>query len=140
MHNAKCRFLICLAVGNTNYSNGLAETSMQVQLLHEKLYDYLLWNRFCNLRGRLNSNISIYLYLEHENKYFKEQLKTYRGIYKQAPIDRNTKSESAVNIILTNHDTSLSTRKPASQGTDPVSSLMNRFRDKCIYILQLRLT
>ena len=78
--------------------------------------------------------------MEHENKYFKEQLKTYRGIYKQAPIDRNTKSESAVNIILTNHDTSLSIRNPASQGTDPVSSHMNRFRDKCIYILQLQLT
>ena len=56
---------------------------------------------------------AIYLHVEQENKYFKEQLKTYWGEYKQAPIDCNTKSESAVNINLSNHDTSLSTRKPA---------------------------
>ena len=80
---------------------------------------------------------AIYLHMQQENKYFKEQLKTYRGEYKQAPIDRITKTESAVNIILSNHDSSLSTTKPASQGTDPVSSRMNSFTYKCIYILQL---
>ena len=111
-----------MAVGNTNYSNGLAETLIQIQLLPEKLSESLVWNRFCNTRGKLNSNIAIDLYMEHENKYFKEQLKTYRGEYTQAPIDRISKSQSALNVILRNHDTSLSTRKPASHGTDPVSS------------------
>lgn len=114
--------MICKAVGNNNYSNGLSETLMQIPILPEKLSQSLLWNRFCNTRGDRESNIAIDLFMEHENKYFKEQLKTYRGEYTQAPIDRISKSQSLISCIIRTIDVETNTRTPGSKKTPPISN------------------
>lgn len=60
--------------------------------------------------------------MEHQNKYFKELLKTYRGEYTQAPIDRISKSQSLINHILHTLDVETANRKPSSKKTAPISN------------------
>jgi len=69
--------LSCKAVDNKNYALGLSETLMQLKVLPEKLAYSLVWNRFCKTRGKANSNMPIHLFMEHENKCFKQQLATH---------------------------------------------------------------
>lgn len=114
-------FIICKAVGNFNYANGLAETLMQLKILPEKLAESLVWNRFCNSRGKYNSNMPIDLFMEHENKTFQAQLTTYRGVYTQPPIDRISKSQTVVDSILRNYDRETRRHQPGSKDTKPVS-------------------
>lgn len=114
-------FIICKALGHSNYANGLAETLMQIEILPEKLSESLVWNRFCNNRGKSDSNMPIDLFMEHENKLFKKQLPTYRGEYTQASIDRISKSQTLINMILRNFDAERHGHRKSSKPTQPVS-------------------
>lgn len=114
-------FIICKAVGNNNYSNALAETIIQTFVLPEKLAQSLIWNRFVNTAGRINSNKAIDQHMEHENKVFLSQLTTYRGKFTQGPIDRISKSQTVVNAILDQYDADIRARTPGSKATKPVS-------------------
>lgn len=114
-------FIICKAVGNKNYANGLAETVMQTHVLSEKLVESLMWNRFVNTRGKVASNIAIDLHMEHENRVFLDQLTSYRGKFSQGQIDRISKSQTAVNAILNRYDVDIQAWEPGSKPTKPVS-------------------
>ena len=66
------------ANGQKNYGCGLLETIMCTQLLPEKLAERMVWNRFANNRGKADSNLSLDLHLEHENRALKSELSAYR--------------------------------------------------------------
>ena len=114
-------FIICKAVRNNNYALGLSETLVQLKVLPQKLAHSLKWNRFANTAGKFNSNIPIDLLMEHENKYFKQQLATYRGEYTQATVDRISKSQTIVNNVISEFDTTVEVRKRVGRGTKNVS-------------------
>lgn len=114
-------FIICKAVRNNNYALGLSETLVQLKVLPQKLAHSLKWNRFANTAGKFNSNIPIDLLMEHENKYFKQQLATYRGEYTQATVDRISKSQTIVNNVISEFDTTVDVRKRVGRGTKNVS-------------------
>ena len=72
------QFIISKAHGHKNYACGLLETLTQTKVLPQQLSQSMIWNRFANTRGAWDSNVSLDLHLEHENRDLKSELTAYR--------------------------------------------------------------
>lgn len=92
----------CRQAGFNNYSTGLLEQQYQVATLSAKLRCSVVWNRFVNNKGGSDSNLPVDLDVEHENKYFKERLTTYRGDYSQKSLDKISKANNITRMVIRN--------------------------------------
>ena len=76
----KFMYLYCKESGHDKYAYGLLETVAQSSvLLTPRTAENLVWNRFVNTQGDVDSNFPIDLYVEHQNLYLKRDVKTFRG-------------------------------------------------------------
>ena len=83
-----------------NYAKGLLELHFQLAILPSHLRVSLIQNRSVNSRGQPNTNIPVDLCLEHENRRFKEQAKTYRGEFTQKAIDKISKASNVTRTMV----------------------------------------
>ena len=76
----QCKYMSvwCKNLELDNYAKGLLELHFQLAILPSHLRVSLIQNRSDNSREQPNTNIQVDLCLEHENRRFKEQAKTYR--------------------------------------------------------------
>ena len=71
-----------------NYALGLLELQFQLAVLPEHMTVSLIQNRFVNFAGKVDSNHPVDLVVEHENKFFKQNIKTYRGDLLRVPLTK----------------------------------------------------
>lgn len=62
----------------------------------------IIWNRFVNNQGKPDTNLPLDLDLEHENKYFQQNIKYYRGVLIQQAIDKVSKASNITKYIVCN--------------------------------------
>ena len=110
----------------------LATLELQAQLhclLTPRLAYSLTWNRFVNHKGEVDSNHPMDLDLEHDNKYFKNDIHSYRGEITDKSITRVSRSVEGSQSVMRSFDKSSSVTKPSGRHTqlsteDDVSTLV----------------
>lgn len=100
-------YLLFKSNNQHHYANGLLETLVQREVLPESLSQSLIYNRFVNTQGCPNTNIPADLYVEHQNRTFKNELKTYRGKITQKHLDRISKAQNIKQDIIETLDADL---------------------------------
>lgn len=85
----KYLMLLCKASNCPKYAYGMLEAQAQVNiLLPPRLAFNVTWNRVVNNQGRVDTNLPVDLDLEHDNGYFKDEVKTYRGDFTEKTLKR----------------------------------------------------
>lgn len=110
----------------------LATLELQAQLnclLTPRMAYSLTWNRFVNHKGQVDSNHPMDLDLEHDNKYFKTDIHSFRGEITDKSITRVSRSVEGSQAVLSSFDKSSSVAKPSGRHTrlstkDDVSTLV----------------
>ena len=102
--------------GRTKYSFEVLHHAAQVEcLLTPYLSFQLRWNRSVNTKGLLDSNIELDREVEHRNKYFKEDVKGFRGKVTTKSIDRVSQASGSLNLILQAYDKEADVKKPSGR-------------------------
>lgn len=86
-------------------------------LLTPRMSYSLTWNCFVNHKGKVDSNHPMDLDLEHDNKYFKNDIHSYRGEITDRSIDRVSRSVESTNAILDSYDNNTAVRRPSGRHT-----------------------
>lgn len=86
-------------------------------LLTARMSYSLIWNRFVNHQGAIDTNHAMDLDIEHDNKSFKNDCHFYRGEITDKSIDRESRSMEKSDAILYNFDKITSVKKPSGQHT-----------------------
>ena len=97
-----------------------ATLELQAQLnclLTPRLAYSLTWNRFVNHKGQIDSNHPMDLDLEHDNKYFKNDIHSFRGEITDKSITRVSRSVEGSQAVLRSFDKSSSVTKPSGRHT-----------------------
>ena len=92
----------------------------------------LIWNRFVNTKGFVDSNVELDRHLEHLNKYVKMELATYQGKLTEKSIRRCSSSYSKMHSVMKEFDEQLSIVPPsgkhkAAQWEDDVRKLAEQY-------------
>ena len=98
----------------------LATLELQAQLnclLTPRMAYSLTWNRFVNHKGQVDSNHPMDLDLEHDNKYFKTDIHSFRGEITDKSITRVSRSVEGSQAVLSSFDKSSSVAKPSGRHT-----------------------
>ena len=128
--------------GRTKYSYQTLHLLAQINfLLPPGLAHELKWNRFVNNNGYPDSNIELDRELEHRNKYFKADLKSYRGKITEKSVDRCSKSYNTMQDIIKNFDTVSFNKTPSGRHTvadwtDDVKELFQQFKEENLFKVQ----
>ena len=131
----------CKVLGLHNYSNGLLELQYQIRAVPEHLQLKILYGRFVNTKGKADTNYAVDLAVEHENKYFKEVLSSYRGEYTQDSIDKVSKAGNVTKVMLDTLKTATSchskksgthTSRPQTDMSELISKLKSANLTKAI--------
>ena len=100
------------------YAYGILETIAQSKvLLTPRLAHQLIWNRTVNHRGKPDTNHPNDLDIEHQNKLFKDQIHSYRGVYTEKAISRVSPSVNTVDKVLKAYDKSVDVFRPCGLHT-----------------------
>lgn len=107
-------------------------------LLSPRLSYSLMWNRFVNHKGYLESNHPMNLDVEHDNKAFKTDIHSFRGDITDRTISRVSQSIEVSNAILECYDKSTHVRKPSGKhpkisNEDDVKILIEEFQQAEVY-------
>ena len=86
-------------------------------LLTPRMSYSLIWNRFLNHPGAIDTNHAMDLDIEHDNKSFKNDCHFYRGEITDKSIDRESRSMEKSDAILYNFDKITSVKKPSGRHT-----------------------
>ena len=98
------------------YAYGILETLAQANvLLSERLAYQLIWNRTVNHQGKADTNHPNDLDLEHQNKLFKDQIHSYRGVFTEKSIARVSRSVVSTDKILKSYDSSMKVFRPSGK-------------------------
>ena len=101
------------------YAYGTLELLVQTKcLLSPRLAHRLVWNRFANNRGLLNTNLPLDLDVEHHNKQFKADIHTFRGELSEKTIDRVSKSLDTTDAIVKTYAKHTDVSLPSGRHTD----------------------
>ena len=98
----------------------LATLELQAQLnclLTPRMAYSLTWNRFVNHKGQVDSNHPMDLDLEHDNKYFKTDIHSFRGEITDKSITRVSRRVEGSQAVLSSFDKSSSVAKPSGRHT-----------------------
>ncbi|XP_070548874.1 uncharacterized protein [Ptychodera flava] len=77
----------------------------------------LKWERFVNVNGGQGRNISLDLHLEHQNKYFKEDVKSFGGKLTEKAVNRVSRAAHSTEKILKNLDLEIKLDRPSGHHT-----------------------
>ena len=86
-------------------------------LLTPRMSYSLIWNRFVNHQGAIDTNHAMDLDIDHDNKSFKNDCHFYRGEITDKSIDRESRSMEKSDAILYNFDKITSVKKPSGRHT-----------------------
>ena len=112
----KFLYLIFRVDGRTKYAYYAFQLLCQVfYLLPEHLAFDLMFNRFTNNRGLLDSNVEIDREVEHWNKTFKMDCKEFNGKITPKSIQRASCSYQSVENILSTFDESTDIHRPSGR-------------------------
>ena len=104
--------------GRIKYTHQVLHQIAQIEcLLTPRLSFQLTWNRFVNNKGMIDSNIELDRELEHRNKYFKEDIKGFRGKITPQSIERVSRSSQAVQEVLCRFDEESFVKKDSGKHT-----------------------
>ena len=121
------------------YAYGTLELLAQVNhLLSPRMAHYLTWNRFVNHKGKLDTNLPMDLEVEHDNKYFKDDICAYRGEITEKSVSRVSKSMQITESIIKNFDKITHIKCPSGVHTDAsieddVMHLVDQFKGLKLY-------
>ena len=94
----------------------MLELQAQINIFLSPHDAYLLkWNRTVNERGEVDSNYQNDKNLEHQNKVFKSDVKTYRGTFTDKTLARVSQSAIPADKVLTNYDKQTNIHKPSGK-------------------------
>ena len=100
------------------YAYGILETIAQTKvLLTERMAHRLIWNRTVNHRGEFSSNHPNDLDIEHCNKIFKEEARSYRGVFTQKTVNRVSRSALSMHNIVKNYSRQCNVVSPSGRHT-----------------------
>jgi hypothetical protein len=100
------------------YAFAMLETLSQVNILLSPRDAYLhTWNRVVNHKGKMDTNFPNDQNLEHQNRVFKNEARTYRGTLTDQTLKRVSQSAQATDAICKNFD--YGTRICRQSGTHP---------------------
>ena len=104
----------------TKYSGQTLHLISQVNfLLPPALSHELVWNRFINNKGKIDSNVELDRELEHRNKYAKTELHHFQGKITEKSIQRCSQSFDRLSQILNSFDTEMGNARPSGRHTVP---------------------
>ena len=121
------------------YAYGTLELLAQVNhLLSPRMAHCLTWNRFVNHKGKLDTNLPMDLEVEHDNKYFKDDICAYRGEITEKSVSRVSKSMQITESIIKNFDKITHIKCPSGVHTDAsieddVMHLVDQFKGLKLY-------
>eukprot|EP00112_Aurelia_sp_Birch-Aquarium-sp1_P020528 Seg5310.2 transcript_id=Seg5310.2/GoldUCD/mRNA.D3Y31 product="hypothetical protein" protein_id=Seg5310.2/GoldUCD/D3Y31 len=125
--------------GKTKYAFYSLLTLAQVHyLLPPSLAYDLVWNRFINNKGKVDTNVEVDRTVEHKNKDFKMDCKDFQGKLTSSSIKRASESFDAISRLVHNFDYLTSTRVPSGKHTRPdmskdITDLANQFVEHDIF-------
>ena len=112
--------LLYKEIGCPKYAYGLLELQAQVNILLSPRDAYLLkWNRTVNERGECDTNYPNDKNLEHQNKVFKADVKTYRGTFTDKTLARVSQSTMPCDKVVANFDKQTGVHKPSGRHSLP---------------------
>ena len=126
--------------GRIKYSFQVLHHVAQVEcLLTPYLSFQLRWNRSVNNRGLPDSNIELDRELEHRNRYFKEDVKAFRGKVTSRSIDRVSQATESMQAVLGAFDKSVAVRAPSGRHVRAafnrdVLALVNKIKDENLFV------
>lgn len=121
------------------YAYGMLEAQAQVKaLLPPRLAYKIMWNRTVNHRGEVNSNFPVDLDIEHNNGYFKEEVRTYRGDFTDRTLKRVSRSASLNEKVVQNFDKVCEVRRAGRKHTkldcsDDIVQLSLQFKNANVF-------
>ncbi|XP_077864340.1 LOW QUALITY PROTEIN: uncharacterized protein LOC144349697 [Saccoglossus kowalevskii] len=86
-------------------------------ILPPKEAHLLKWERFVNVKGGAGNNIPLDLHLEHQNKYFKEDAKSFGGKLTERAVNRVSRAVHSNEQILKNLDSQIAVIRPGYKHT-----------------------
>ena len=139
MNSNKHLYLLYKCHNCPKYAYGMLETLVQsnVLLSERKAYE-LTWNRTVNHRGAVDTNHPNDLDIEHQNKVFKDQAHSYRGVFTEKAIYRVSRSAVTTDKILTNYDKVMKVFRPSGKHTatninDDILTLIRQIHERNVY-------
>ena len=139
MNSNKHLYLLYKCNNCPKYAYGLLETQVQsnVLLSERKAYE-LMWNRTVNHRGGVDTNHPNDLDIEHQNKSFKDQAHSYRGVFTEKAISRVSRSAVITEKILTNYDKVMKVFHQSGKHTptninDDILTLIKQIHERRVY-------
>lgn len=86
-------------------------------LLTPRMAHSLTWNRFVNHQGKIDTNFPMDLDVEHDNKAFKGDIRSFKGDITDKGIARVSHSTEPTNAMLEAYDKSTPVKKPSGKHT-----------------------
>ncbi|XP_070546984.1 uncharacterized protein [Ptychodera flava] len=107
-------------------------------LLSERKAYQLTWNRSVNYQGQIDTNHPMDLDIEHDNKSFKNDVTSHRGVITQRIIDRVSRSLDTTDRIVRNYNAISKVHHPSGKHTSKntegdVLILVKQFEDLKLY-------
>ncbi len=121
------------------YAIAMLHLQAQVNcLLTARLAHSLVWNRFVNCQGRVDTNHPMDLDVEHDNKFFKNYCHSYRGEFTEKTINLIGRNMERSNQIVMNFHQTTSVAKPSGIHTkvsteDDVKALVEHVYSANVY-------
>ena len=112
-------FCLYFKVSNCpKYAFAMLHLQAQVKcLLSPRLVHSLIWNRFVNNNGQLDTNHPMDLEIEHDSKSFKTNCHSFRGEITEKTTKRVGRSTIPSDDILHNFDSTTQVKKPSGKHT-----------------------
>ena len=112
------KFMLChfRVTGKFKYAYQILRFLAQTKcLLSPRLAHQLTWNRFINLKGKPHTNVEMDRVMEHRNKLFKQECRSFHGKVTGKSIARVGQAADSLNHILYCADKAANVKKPPGQ-------------------------
>ena len=115
----KFLLLFFLGAGKTKYANETFRLLAQVKcLLSPRLAHELVWCRFVNNKGRIDSNVEPDREIEHSNRSNKDMCRGFHGHMTKKSIDRVSRSSYHIEKVLHHYDAENDVRRKSGRHED----------------------
>ena len=131
--------LVYKASSCPKYAYAMLETQCQVKILLSPRDAYLqTWNRVVNHQGKEDTNFPNDQDMEHQNRIFKSEAKTYRGKFTDQTLKRVSQSAQATDDICKNYDYVTSIFRPSGEHPAPdwssdIAKLVQSMKNKELF-------
>lgn len=128
----KFALLIYKCYGHTKYAYTTLLFLVKVHgLLSKEKAHNLIWNRFCNTKGKIGQNISLDLRLEHLNNLLKSCMKSLGSNFNESSAQRISRAIGGIEMVLesVDKDCKLSEKNTTHSVKDPLETVQQIVED-----------